>query len=320
MTAKAHHLLSVVVPVYNEAAHLAAFHHSLIAVLKDLDLNYEAIYCNDGSQDQTAQVVQEFADDHVKLISLSRNFGKEMALTAGITQATGDAVLMLDGDGQHPVEQIPQFVAAWRNGAQVVVGIRTNTGSRDRSTGAGSRLFYQIFNRLSSQKLVPGSTDFRLIDKAVQTAFLELPETDRLTRGLIDWLGFKRTEIAFTAKARPDGQPGYSRGKLMELAVNSLVSLSPKPLYLFGLLGVLLTGAALVLGGVVFIEQILLGDPFGWNFTGTAALSILVLFFVGTILMSQGLMSLYVSHIHDQSKQRPLYVIDYSASVGIKRK
>ncbi len=310
--------LSIVVPVYNEGAGLAVFHQSLIETLNALGHDYEIIYCDDGSIDDSAALVQQWhqADQRVKLIKLSRNFGKESALAAGIAAASGAAIITLDGDGQHPVELLPQFVAAWQKGARVVVGIRSNRGAEPQ---LGSRLFYQLFNKLTHQKLIPGSTDYRLIDASVQQAFLELKETDRITRGLIDWLGFERTFIHFTAKPRQTGAAGYDRGKRWQLAANSFVSLTPTPLYLFGYLGVFITGGALLLGGAVFIEQLLLADPLHWKFTGTAMLGILILFLVGMVLMSQGILSLYISHMHTQSKQRPLYVVDYQGSAGIEK-
>ncbi|MDB5164330.1 MAG: glycosyltransferase family protein [Candidatus Saccharibacteria bacterium] len=312
--------ISVVVPLYNESGALQDFHRALTSVLaQSVGTSYEIIYCDDGSTDQTAHVVQQFcqADVHTKLLKLTRNFGKENALTAGIAQATAKAILTLDGDGQHPVELIPKFISAWEHGAQVVVGVRQNHPNNNRSKWVGRQLFYGVFNRISAQKLIAGSTDFRLIDQAVQQAFLQLPETNRITRGLIDWLGFETVRIPFRTKTRVSGEPGYSFKSLVQLALNSLVSLSPAPLYIFGLSGVVITVLAFLLGASVFVEQLLLGDPWHWKFTGTAMLSILLLFLVGILLSAQGLLSLYVSHIHSQSKQRPLYVIDYRGSAGI---
>lgn len=320
MKPSAKFLLSIVVPVYNEGAGLADFHDSLMPQVTDVvGDSYEVIYVNDGSSDDTAEVVAglHHKDAKVKLISLSRNFGKENALTAGLAQAKGDAVLSIDGDGQHPVELIPQFVEVWQAGAQVVIGVRDGEHGQSAWKRWQSHLFYSIFNRLSEQKLIPGSTDFRLIDRDVQKAFLELTENDRITRGLIDWLGFKRQIIRFTPHTRQHGTASYSQRKLMILAVNSFVSLTRTPLYLFGYLGVFITGFSFVLGVAVFVEQLLLGDPLHWNFTGTAMLGILTVFFVGLVLLSQGILSLYISLLHNQSKQRPLYVVDYRSSAGI---
>lgn len=314
-------VLSIVVPVYNEANGLSSFHASLVAVLQSIKphISYEIIYCDDGSSDKSAEVLTGIADkdETVKTILFSRNFGKESALTAGISHANGQAILSLDGDGQHPVELIPQFVDAWKSGARVVIGVRKgSTGNAVKR--AQSKMFYRFFNSLSSQKLVPQSTDFRLIDQSVQAAFLTLDESNRITRGLIDWLGFERTYIYFVPKDRTEDQPGYSQRKLIHLAMNSIVSLSPRPLYLLGYLGITVTGVALVLGIVVIIEQLLLGDPLMWRFTGTAMLGILLLFFVGIILISQGILAIYISHIHTESKHRPLYIIDHSRSRRIE--
>jgi len=322
MATQHHYTLSVVVPIYDEASGLADFHADLVHYAKEASQNsYEIIYCDDGSNDNTDKLVYEWHknDPNIKLIKLSRNFGKENALAAGIAFATGQAIITLDGDGQHPAELIPDFVRKWRTGAQVVIGVRISNKGEGWFKRVGSKLFHKLFNVLTGQKLLSGSSDFRLIDRSVQQAFLQLGETDRITRGLIDWLGFNRELIEFTAKARQSGAPGYNRRKLVKLATNSFVSLTPTPLYLFGYLGVFITIGSLFLGAAVFIEQLLLNDPWHWKFTGTAMLGILILFLVGIILISQGILSLYISHIQNQSKGRPLYVIDHKASLGIEK-
>lgn len=313
-------MLSVVVPVYNEADGLKAFHASLLDAVQGCAKDaYEIIYCDDGSTDQTTRIIKGLraGNSRLKLVRLSRNFGKESALAAGMAMANGQAVITLDGDGQHPVELIPKFLAAWQGGAQVVVGVRTNNNS-SFFRRFGSRLFYQVFNRFTNHSLLPGSTDYCLLDRSVRQAFLDLREGDRLTRGLIDWLGFDRKLIYFEARGRVGGSPGYEFRKLMHLAANSFVSLSPTPLYWFGYLGIFITLAALLLGLAVIVEQLLLNDPWHWKFTGTAMLGILTLFLVGLVLLSQGILSLYISRIHNQSKRRPLYVIDYKNSAGIE--
>lgn len=312
-------MLSVVVPLYNEGAGIDSFHVTLTTTLEQSDLrSYEIIYCDDGSSDQTGQRVDALSkqDKHVKLLRLSRNFGKENALSAGIAHARGQAVIMVDGDGQHPVELIPDFIQKWKNGAQVVIGVSANHKQSNTIKRWEAILFYKLFNTLTGQKLLAGSTDFRLIDRVVREEFLRLNESDRIIRGLIDWLGFKREFVYFNTKPRVAGEAGYSQRKLLGLAANSFVSLSPMPLYIFGYLGVAITAAAFLGGAAVFIEQLLLSDPWHWRFTGTAMLGILILFLVGVILMSQGILSLYISHIHSQSKQRPLYVVDYGRSTG----
>jgi glycosyltransferase involved in cell wall biosynthesis len=315
--------LSVVVPVYNEGVGLTAFHASLTKTLEALAKNsYEIIYCDDGSTDNTATVIRALCTTtkHVRLVKFSRNFGKESALTAGIAEARGEAIITLDGDSQHPVELLPKFVAAWEAGAQVVIGIRTDNSGEGWMKRTGSRWFYRLLNKITGQKTIPGSSDFRLIDQTVREAFLSLKETDRMTRALIDWLGFRREYVYFKANAREDGAAGYNFAKLLKLATNSFVSLSPQPLYISGYLGIFITLGAFILGLAVFIEQLLLGDPWSWNFTGTAMLGIMLLFLVGIVLMSQGILALYISHIHSQAKGRPLYIIDRAGSAGLQEK
>lgn len=323
MTTKSKPTLSVVVPVYNEGSGISDFHRELLEGIKSSSQqSFEIIYIDDGSEDNTSGQIQVIAkrDKRVKLITLSRNFGKENALTAGIIEAQGQAILTIDGDSQHPVEVIQELVKKWTEGARVVVGVRTSNQGLSRVKVAASKVFYKVFNALTIQNLIPGSTDFRLIDHSVQQEFIRLKETDRVTRGLIDWLGFDPVYVKFSAKERQHGKASYSSQKLVELAINIFTSLTPKPLYLFGLLGIIITITSLMLGLTVLFEQILIGDPLNWNFTGSAMLGILILFMVGIILMSQGMLSLYISRIHSQTKQRPLYIIDYLNSSGIQKR
>jgi len=322
MTAITHKKISFVIPVYNEAAGIVDFHNSIEKVIEPILPNYELIYVDDGSQDNCLKSIAELAvkNKNIRLISLSRNFGKENALSAGIHNADGEAVMMLDGDGQHPVELIPEFIQSWLNGNKVVVGVRTAYTNEKFVKRAGSYLFYKSFNKMSGKKLIPGTSDFRIIDKTVSEAFKQLKDSDRVTRGLIDWLGFKTSYIKFRAKSRQHGQAGYSFNKLVKLAMNSYVGFSTTPLYFFGYFGVVISSLSFILGLAVFIEQLLLGDPLHWKFTGTAMLGILIIFLVGILLMAQGILSVYVSVIHNQSKQRPLYVIDYENSIGLDQK
>lgn len=321
MTNSSRHKIDVVIPLYNESAGLISFHSELTKELSKItDYDFEIIYCDDGSTDNTSELVKNLSHDKfkIKLIKLTRNFGKEMALTAGIAAATGVAIVILDGDGQHPPELIYDFIKSWENGSKVVVGIRSNNESKGIVKKLGSWSFYKIFNLVTGQKLTIGSTDFRLIDKAVQREFLKLKESNRITRALIDWLGFKKEYIYFQAKAREFGEPGYSTQKLFKLAIDSFVSITPRPLYIFGYAGVFITLISFITGILVIIEQLILGDPWHWRFTGTAMLGILITFLIGIVLISQGILSLYISLLHNQTKQRPLYVIDYLGSLGIR--
>lgn len=305
-------VISIVIPVFNESAGIAHLHKNLLATIAHIpDYNFEIIYCDDGSRDDSRNIISQF--DDIKLLVLSKNFGKEYALTALIKQASGDAIISLDADGQHPVELIPQFIKAWEAGSQVVIGVRSHSGKQ-------SKLFYSLFNKFSGEALVDGGTDFRLIDRSVQEAFLQLEEGGRITRGLIDWLGFERTFIPFDVQGRTHGKPTYSTKKLVQLAINGFVSLSNIPLYIFGVTGIIITALSGLLGISVIIEQFILGDPWNWNFTGTAMLGILIIFLVGIVLMSQGILALYISAIHRENKRRPLYVINHGRSVNITSK
>lgn len=312
--------VSVVVPLFNEAGSISRLNELIVEQMdNEVPGAYEIIYCNDGSTDHSVQIIQQLHAQNpcIKLLSLSRNFGKEIALAAGIAAAQGGAIITLDGDGQHPPHYIPQFLAEWRKGAQVVVGIPDEVERQGVMKRVGSWLFYSAFSKLTHQRLSIGTSDFCLIDRAVQREFVTLKEPERITRGLIEWLGFRRVYVHFRFHNRIAGTPTYSLGKLAKLATNSFISMSPAPLYLFGYLGIFITAISFILGMVVFIEQLLLNDPWGWEFTGTAMLSILLLFVVGILLMAQGIMALYISHIHSQTKGRPLFIIDQSASIGV---
>jgi glycosyltransferase involved in cell wall biosynthesis len=318
MTKQSPALLSVVVPLYNEQHGFASFHSALAGQLGQLkDYEFEIIYCDDGSTDQTLAQLRELAtsDSRLRIISLTRNFGKEMATTAGIQQARGRAILTLDADEQHPVELLPRFIAKWRDGAKVVIGFRTNQQSRLLKRVV-SRWFYRVFSRLTGLPLVPGATDFRLIDVSVQADFNRLTEHNRITRGLIDWLGYDRVYIDFEIKQRLHGDAGYSFQKLSKLGVDSVISLSSSPLYITAYIGAAVLPLSVLLG-LLMVGDALLGDPLNWHATGGAYVMVLVLFLIGVLLMSQGIIGLYLSHIHSETQNRPLYIIDKQSSVRL---
>lgn len=314
-------LLSIVVPAYNESECIDTFHYdTLLPSLKKIKEKYEIIYVNDGSKDNTLQLLTKIAksDKNVKIVSLSRNFGKEIAVTAGISVATGDATIIMDSDGQHPPFLIKDFVEKWQSGAQVIIGIRDSNQKEGIVKKWGSKIFYKLFNSITGYGILPRSTDFRLIDKAVQIEFLKCTERNRITRGLIDWLGFKRDYIIFDSPARIAGEASYKTSQLVKLALNSFISLSLKPLFFFGWFGVFVTISSFIIGMLILIEQILLNDPLNWNFTGSAILGVFVSFLVGLILISQSILAIYISHIHTQSQNRPLFIIDSTNSIGLE--
>jgi glycosyltransferase involved in cell wall biosynthesis len=309
-------LISIVVPLFNEREVLPAFDASLRKVLATMpDQRYEIIYCDDGSYDGTLAIVQALCVEHddTRLLRLSRNFGKEVATTAGIHAAKGDAIIMIDGDGQHPVELLPKFIQKWREGNRVVVGVRTANQREGMVKRLGSRMFYAIFNKLSGIKLVPGSTDYRLIDQAVQRDFMQMTERNRITRGLIDWLGYERAFVHFKAHPRLSGNASYSLNKLSRLAIDSVISHTLTPLYVTAYIGAVILPLSVLLGLLMLLNAVF-GDPLSLHVTGSAYVMVLLLFLVSVLMVSQGISGLYLSHIHAETQNRPLYIIDEKAS------
>jgi glycosyltransferase involved in cell wall biosynthesis len=311
-------VLSVVVPVYNEAVGLPHFHTSLLDVLQRGPLDYQVVYVDDGSLDDSTAVILQFAvaDSRIRLIRLTRNFGKEIATTAGLHAATGNAILMIDADGQHPVDAIPKFIERWQAGAKVVVGVPSNRKAA-LSKRLGSRLFNGAFRRLTGTAIDPNATDFRLIDRSVQVEFNRMSERNRITRGLIDWLGHKREYVSYQENSRIAGTATYSFRKLFKLAIDSAISLSTSPLYLVSYIGAIVLPVATLLG-LGMVVNACLRDPMGLHATGGAYLIVLLLWLVGVLLVSQGIIGLYLSHIHTETQGRPLYIIDTEHSSHLK--
>lgn len=316
--------LSIVIPAYNESEGIKEFHNSLLMPgLKKSGANsYEIIYVNDGSKDDTLDKLKAIAakDKSVKVVAFARNFGKEIATTAGIFESTGDAVMILDADGQHPPAIIANFVTKWKSGAQVVVGVRNSNQKEGFVKKFGSKLFYKLFNSASGAEIVPRSTDFRLIDKVVRDEFVKFTERNRITRGLIDWLGFKRDYIYFDSPARLAGEASYKTSQLVKLAMNSFVSLSLKPLFIFGWVGVAITLLSAVFGLFILIEQFIMGDPLALHFSGSVILGDFIAFMVGLVLISQAMLATYISHIHAQTQNRPIFVVDPTESINLSEK
>jgi len=312
-------LISIVVPLYNESANLRALQAGLQKVYDaQHDYHFETVYVNDGSRDDSLRVLDDIAKDYdaIRIVSLSRNFGKEVATTAGLREAKGEAIMTLDADGQHPVELIPEFLRRWQAGAKVVIGVRTANQREGLIKRLGSKSFYRTINRLSRVHLVPGSTDFRLIDRSVQQEFNRMTERNRITRGLIDWLGYQRDYIEFVANPRLEGEAGYSFRGLVKLYIDSIVSLSISPLYIATYLGVVVLPVSVLLFIFMTLDKVT-GDPLNLNLTGGAFVMVVMLFLIGVLLLSQGIIGLYLSHIHSETQNRPLYVIDRAHSQGL---
>ena len=313
--------ISIVIPVYNEEKGFKKFYTEMLEPeLKKLKYNYEVILVNDGSRDKTLEIVQGMAekDAHIKVLAFSRNFGKEVALTAGIREATGDAILTIDADGQQPPNLIPEFIEKWEQGGEIIIGVRGKYEKHGFIAKLGSKLFYKMLNGMGVKDTVPGSTDFRIIDRAVADEYNKLTEHGRITRGLMDWMGFKKVYIDYIYGNRLAGKPSYNFGKLFNLAIDSFISLSSTPLMIFGWIGVFIAISSFVLGVFVGIEEFILGDPIGLKWTGTTCVAIFITFLVGLVLISQAITALYISHIHAEAQGRPLYIIDRKNSRNLK--
>ena len=242
-------------------------------------------------------------------LSLSRNFGKESATTAGLGVAKGDAVVVMDADGQHPIELVKTFIELWHAGNDVVIGVRTSNKNEGVVKKYGSKLFYATLKFIGGKEVVAGTTDFRLIDQTVVAEFNKFTERNRVTRNLVDWLGYKRVEVPFEAAERHAGTAAYSFRKLFKLAINGIVSHSTRPLKLIALLGLIISTLSAGLGIVLTIDKYGFGDPLGLSVTGSALLALFVSFLVGIVLVCQGLLALYLESVYYETQNRPLYVI-----------
>jgi len=304
-------IISIIIPIYNEEKNIPLIYAEIKKVWEDLKekYNYEIIFVDDGSADESIKEMEKLAtkDAGVKTIEFSRNFGKEIATTAGINNSKGDAVIMLDADLQHPVDLIPKFLKKWEAGIDVVVGVRNQNKSDDFIKRFGSYVFYKLLNAISEVKVVPQATDFRLLDKIVVNEFNHLTEKDRITRGLIDWLGFKREYIYFDANERATGEASYSFIKLCKLAVVSFISLSLFPLRMAGYLGFFIMIFSGIFGIVMILDRYF--TNWGLTFSGTAILANIILFLVGIILISLGLLAFYIGNIYKEVQGRPMYVV-----------
>ncbi len=317
-------LLSLVIPVRNEAGSLRALYERILSALREVSrYTVEIVFVNDGSTDESQTIITSIAnaDPRVKYLEFSRNFGKEVATTAGIAAASGDVVLTLDSDLQHPPEHIPEFLHKWEQGAEVVIGVRQGHAGEGFVKRLGSYGFYRIMTAISDLDLVPGETDFRLITRQVACELNRFSERNRITRGLINWMGFRHDYVYFKAAQRHAGVAAYSFRKLLTLAVTSFVGHSLIPLQLAGYLGICITVGSALLGSFMFFDKYVLGDPFGLNFSGPATLAVLTLFLVGVILICLGLMTLYIANIHVEVVDRPLYILRSSNLVrsGVSR-
>ncbi|HSX08179.1 MAG TPA: glycosyltransferase family 2 protein [Candidatus Saccharimonadales bacterium] len=315
---RAKQLISIVVPMHNESESLAELHRELHRCTAKLPYTFEFILVDDGSRDDSVLIARRLAkeDARVRLLVLSRNFGKEPAVAAGIHVSRGAAVVIMDADLQHPPKLLGEFIAKWKAGAEVVIGVREYSKKESWFKKFASAWFYRIMQRIAHTQITPHATDFRLLDRGVVDEFNRLSEHNRINRGLIDWLGFERDYVHFVAPLRYAGEVSYTLQKLIALAINSVTAYSMVPLRLAGYLGVFILILAAPSTLFVIVEKYLLNDPLGLHFTGTAALAFMLLFLVGVILACLGLVALYIAQIHAEVINRPLYIVRKTEVTG----
>jgi glycosyltransferase involved in cell wall biosynthesis len=300
-------ILSIVSPVYNEAENLGEFYSRVINATDNLNLEIEIIYINDGSQDSTIDIItkQRQIDSRITIIDLSRNFGKEIALTAGLDYSSGDAVIVIDVDLQDPPELIPKLVEKWREGYDVVNAKRIKRKGESLLKKVMSYIYYRLLFYLSDINVPRDTGDFRLLNKNALDALLKLREKHRYMKGLFVWVGFKQKEIDYEREARFKGKTKWGFFSLFNLAFDGLTSFSIMPLRLASTIGFLSALIGFFYGVVIVFKTLFFHEPVA----GFTSLVVLVTFFGGIQLLSIGIIGEYIGRIFNETKNRPLYVV-----------
>ncbi len=303
-------LISIVVPCFNEAAVLREAHRRLAAVAESIpEATFEFIFVDDGSRDETPALLHDLsvADARVRGLRLSRNFGQQVATTAGLEHASGDAVVIIDADLQDPPELIAEMFSRWREGYQVAYGQRSDRAGETRFKLWSASAFYRLVNSISHVQIPPDTGDFRLMDRAVVDALLRMPERDRFLRGMVSWVGFRQVAVPYRRAARFAGETKYPMVKMLRFAADAVFSFSFAPLRLAVWVGFLALGVALA--GILYALVLrFFFDPSHWV-RGWASLFVAVLFMGGVQLISLGIIGEYVGRIYGEVKQRPLYFV-----------
>ena len=299
-------MISIVTPVYNEEDNVVFFHEEITKVMKTTGMDYELIYVNDGSKDRTDELIRELAekDSHVRAITFARNFGHQTAITCGMDFARGDAVITMDGDMQHPPELIPLLLEKWKDGYDIVQTVRTSTedsGFIKKITSAG---YYKVINSISKTPVIPGGSDFRLMNRKSLDVFLRFREHARFIRGIVGGLGFKQTTIKFEAPARHAGVSKFSMNKMLHFAMDGILTNSTTPLR-----AAFYAGAISGFIGILLILHVLYSYLVGNTVPGWATMTILIAFFGSANLVGLGIIGEYIGRIYEESKNRPLYWI-----------
>lgn len=309
-------VLSVVVPAYNEQEVLPEFHRRLATVLQSLAMDYEIVYVNDGSKDTTLEVlnVLQRGDRHTAIVDLSRNFGKEIALTAGLDYARGDAVVVIDADLQDPPELIPELINGWRDGYDVVYATRSAREGETFMKKATAHLFYRVVQSISRFKIPEDTGDFRLLSRRAVDALKQLREQHRFMKGLFAWIGYPQKSVPYRRDPRFAGETKWNYWRLWNLAIEGITSFTIAPLKLATYLGLIVALGAFSYGGFIIVRTLIFGNPVA----GYPSLMVVVLFLGGVQLVALGIIGEYLGRMFDETKGRPLYLVNayHSAVIG----
>jgi glycosyltransferase involved in cell wall biosynthesis len=300
-------VVSIVAPAYNEADNLAAFVQAMTPVLDALGEPWEIVFVDDGSRDDTLGMLlaARAGDSRLKVVALARNFGKDIALSAGLAHARGRAVIPIDCDLQHPPSVIPELVAKWRAGADMVIGVRTRRSEEGAIRRTSARMYYAAMRRMTNVEIPANAGDFRLLDRKIVDVINDMPERCRFMKGIFAWPGFKTETVEFQAHVRAGGRTTWSLWRLWRFALDGLFSFSTLPLKLWTYLGGLCALGAFIYLAITLIQKIV----FGISAPGYASLLIVLLFFNGLLLLSNGIQGEYIARIFEEVKGRPLFVV-----------
>lgn len=299
--------ISLVIPVFNEEENLREFHKRITEVMSNESYDYNIIFVDDGSKDGSRAILNELSkkDYHVEAYLLSRNYGHQMAITCGLDNADGDAVISMDGDLQHPPELIPEMLRLWEQGYEIVQTKRLATEDAGLVKNITSSVYYKVINALSKVEITPGGSDFRLMDRIAVDAFNGYRERARFIRGLVNTLGFNVAELEFVAPARFAGQSKFNLSKMLHFALDGITAFSNVPLRWAFYLGIILGFLSLiVLGHVLFVKFFTNDAVPGW-----ATITVSILFFNAIQLMGIGILGEYIGRIFEEIKHRPLYLV-----------
>ena len=301
-------LISILVPVYNEEKTLKILYSRIKDTLSGLDYQFEIFFVNDGSKDHSLDIIKKFReeDSTVSYLNLSRNFGKEIAMAAGLDFVTGDAVILMDADLQDPPELIPEMVKYWEEGYDDVYAKRASRNGETWLKKKTAKSFYRILKRLAKIDIQEDTGDFRLLSRRAINAIRKFKEHHRYTKGFFSWIGFNKKEILFDREARAAGESKLNYYKLTDLAVEGITAFSSAPLKISTIIGFLTATLAFFYMMFIIIKKIILGDPVA----GYASMVSIILFFSGIQLLSLGILGEYIGRIFNESKNRPLYFVE----------